>query len=77
MPEHTCDYADCDESTTVQDVAENRYCDSDHHMADANGWPPDELDEYGVEYDGVSGTYRAPDRETADSQWRSHVMARR
>jgi hypothetical protein len=73
----TCDYADCDAPTAVQDVSGKKYCHSDHHSAARNEWEPHELDAYDVEYDGVSGTYRAPSQEMADSQWKAVVRARR
>ena len=70
-----CEFEGCEEPTTVKGSA-GSFCDSDHLLAAANDWDPSELSEYAVEHNGVEGTFRAPDRETADRQWRSKVIAR-
>jgi hypothetical protein len=75
--ERTCDYPGCAAPTTVQDVFGDHYCASDHLTAARNEWDPDALERFTVEYDGVSGTYRAPSREQADSQWQAVVCSRR
>jgi len=70
-----CDFEGCNDPTSVKGRS-GSFCNSDHLLASANDWSPSELSEYNVEYNGVEGIFRAPDRETADRQWRSKVIAR-
>lgn len=72
-----CDYPECDDPTTVRDGRGNRYCADDHLIAARNEIDPSALDEYEVEYNGVSGTCREKSREAAERQWKHHILARR
>lgn len=75
--ERTCDYLGCDDPTNYRDGRGGRYCETDHLLADANEIAPSALDEYEVEYDGVSGTFREKSEEAAQRQWKHTILSRR
>lgn len=72
--ERTCDYPGCAAPTTVQDVFGDHFCAADHLTAARNEWDAFDLERFEVEYDGVSGMYRAPSQQQADTQWKAIVQ---
>lgn len=75
--ERTCDYPGCNDPTNYRDGRGSRYCAMDHLSAARNGIAPSDLDEYDVEYDGVSGTFREESNEAAQRQWKHQILSRR
>lgn len=74
--DRTCSYENCNGTSEMMIRTGGRlYCRHDHSSAGRNGWGPEELEPWHVEYDGFETVYLAPTEESAQRQWRCHVQA--